>query len=88
MGNLTKTLFPGSFLTALGRSTVKVKTPFPPNPSFSVTNDSLSGIPLGLKLVRFGLNNEVDELVKNSIRGRKLKKKRRRSRKLWENQGL
>lgn len=78
MGNLKKTLFPGYFLTALGRSTVEVKTPFHPNPSFAVTDDSLGGIPLGLKLACFGLDNEVDELVRNSIS----------SRKLWTNRGL
>lgn len=78
MGTLTKKWFLGYFLTALGNRTVKVKTPFHPNPSLSVTNDSLGGIPLGLKLAHVGLDNDVVELVRNSIS----------SRKLWTNRGL
>lgn len=41
------------------------------NPSFSVIYDSLGSIPLGLKFTSFGLDSEVDELVRNSLNSRK-----------------
>lgn len=40
---------------------------FRSNPSLSVIDDSLGGIPLGLQFAGFGLDSEADELVRHSI---------------------